>query len=530
MPAYPCDGQPETAKGRYSRLCPHDTDHWAGHDESALTTLAEGMRDSKDRRLARARYLQSVATVPSGYVYLGQFIDHDITKDNRYPADVNPDVSDTLNFRTARFDLESLYGADPAEVRCIYDDQDSEKLKLGLTKEAIRDGVTFPSSQDDLPRNEKGEAVIIDPRNDENLFVAQLQVLFSKFHNCMLRFLRQDPQLAKNLALGPNATWFEKARRFVTWHYQWIILHDFLPAIAQTAILTQIEKGAQPWLYPSGWYTPADAPVELPVELSVAAFRFGHSMVREAYRWNSHLLAERSSTIIFLTHRGGGIQDRNGLPADYVVDWGHLFGSSNSVNHARPIGPVITEMLYDLPKELEEAFRKQTQLGKTEAPYNPEPVGPAPGDDQSGDHFKGRPRMMPSLPEMTLKRGSRIRLPGGEEFADRFKFPPLNPKTMFPGGQYDFFRGSLGERTPLWYYLLCEAAIEHPVGWAKQRLGTIGSHIVAETLYQLLKADDDSILNAGARTGWTPPIVTGGRFQWKLDTMSSLTRFVAAEF
>ena len=51
--------------------------------------------------------------VPAGYTYLGQFIDHDITFDPVSSLQRQNDPNALHNFRTPRFDLDSLYGAGP---------------------------------------------------------------------------------------------------------------------------------------------------------------------------------------------------------------------------------------------------------------------------------------------------------------------------------------------------------------------------------------------------------------------------------
>jgi Animal haem peroxidase len=497
-------------EGRYSRLCPCTLGAWPEHDEAQLEILASEMKDSPTKREARAKQTNSITTAPSGYVYFGQFIDHDVTRDNRYLADAKPDVEETCNYRTARLDLDSLYGKYPESVECIYE-SDRQRLKLGPTLEAPgRDGSPIPSSLNDLPRTSNGTAIVIDPRNDENLIVAQLQVLFAKFHNRALELMKEQPALSP--ALGANL--FEQARRFVTWHYQWIVVNDFLPSIARLAVLDNINQaGSRPRLF-LRWYTPSDAPVALPVEFSVAAFRFGHSMVRDRYDLNRHVGGVEASEIIRMTRRGGGITFK--LPANYVIEWPKFFGGlPGKMNRAAVIDNFISEMLYDLPKQTEEAFRLQLSL-------------------TASDFFPG-PKMIPPLPEMTLKRGSRIRLPSGEEFATRFRFDVIGPTEIFPK-QDEFFGCGLNGRTPLWYYLLREAVVEDnpepvmaPINRQRQKLGSLGSRIVAETLYQLLKADSQSIANAGRR--WEPPVFTArpAGQRWCLRSMANLTRFIEAE-
>lgn len=508
-PAYPCNSAPEIPEGHYSRLCPCELRDWAGHDETQLKILACYMKDSPEKREARATANQGITTMPSGYVYFGQFIDHDITRDNRSLDHASPDVANTRNYRTAQLDLDHLYGKDPESVPCIYR-TDGERLKLGRTLESQGiDGHAIPCSWNDLPRTSDGTAIVVDPRNDENLILAQLHVLFAKFHNRVLKLLKNQPALSPGPAPGSGTSLFRQARRFVTWHYQWILVNDFLPRILRLAVLDDIKKaGSQPRLF-SSWYTPKDDPVALPVEFSVAAFRFGHSVVRGQYDLNHHVGGVNSSEILRMTRRGGGINTQ--LPANYVIEWDRFFaGTSGQMNLAEEIDTSITEMLYNVPKQTEEAFRFQSSLRIS----NLQP-----------SHLE----MRPPLPELTLRRGSKIRLPCGEEFAAKFKYNPIEPAALFPG-QTEFFECGLKGRTPLWYYLLREAAVEpnpEPPGprGQLQKLGTIGSRIVAETLYQLLNADCQSIAHAGC--GWNPPAFTFGPAGegWRLHSMADLVRF-----
>jgi hypothetical protein len=509
--AYPCgDKIPEIAEGGYSRLCSREKGDWEGHDDAVLKTLADGMRDSPEKARARAarNKVSPTTTVPSGYVYFGQLIDHDVTKDNRLLRDATPCVKDIQNFRTASLDLDCIYGKEPDKLPCIYE-TDTERLKLEPTIEASgTGGPPIPTSLNDLPRLPDGRAVIVDPRNDENLVIAQMQVLFAKFHNCALELIRTSPELAPT----PEKNLRDKARRFVTWHYQWWVINDFLPNIVRTAVLDDIEKpNSRPHLF-ERWYTPEDAPVLMPVEFSAAAFRFGHSMVRNNYHLNQHLSVD-AFDILRMTYRGGGITSH--LPENYVVDWSRFFGSRPTDNQAEMIDTTISDVLYKVPQQTADSFRFQASFTSSSRLVN------------------GGGPMVPVLPEMTLKRGSSMRLPCGEEFATRFKYQPIDPALLFPD-QENFFESDLSGRTPLWYYVLREAEIEPnpepqlgaPISAQLQKLGTVGSRIVAETLYQLLKADAESIVNRGRK--WTPPQFRFGPTNqlWCLTELTDLVRFI----
>jgi Animal haem peroxidase len=477
----------DVAGGHYSRLCPATSGQWAPHDEPALATLAGVMCDDRQKREQRAATVPRDQVMRSGYVYLGQFIAHDVSRDLRSLGEAGPDVEQTLNYRTPRLELELLYGTSPEEAPHLY--ESNGRLKLGMTEPSGN----LPSTPDDLPRDGDGNALLIDSRSDDNLLIAQIHVLLAKFHNRACDLLTEQPELS----VGPvGASLFEQAQRFVVWHYQWIVLHDFLPLVVQEATLRDIEQHGLHF-YPRT-YAPADAPMALPVEFTLAAFRFGHSMVRSSYFLNPKVGVVTAADLIKMTKRGGGIQAR--LPAHYVFFWPRFFdGSDATVNRGEDIDTFITPALYDLPA------------------LPPAPPGP----------------MGPSLPEMTLKRGSRVRLPSGQELARRFGYPELSPASIAARPEdEEFFRQSgFQERTPLWYYFLREAAVEgayEPEAGGRhlvQKLGTTGGRIVAETIYQLLNADYDSIVHAGK--AWRPPAfvfddITTPR---RLDSMRAVALF-----
>ncbi len=304
---------PEIPEGHYSRLCPGE---WAPHPEEKLKELAWMMRDSKPKRAARKRTL----AMPSGYVYFGQFIDHDLTRDTRTLAETRVEAEQTVNHRTPRLDLDHLFGRNADDFPELY--EKDGRLCLGRTREStLEDGRLLPSALDDLSRNPDGSARLIDPRNDENLIVAQIHVLMSKFYNRVLALLREKPELSA----GPvDASLGAQARRLVTWHYQWLILHDFLPRFVRAEVLGAVLNQSLR-LY-SRTYEPCDYPMAIPLEFTGAVYRFGHSMIQSEYSLNLEIGAIPATELIAMTQRGGKIgPDSPALPASHVIDWDLFF-------------------------------------------------------------------------------------------------------------------------------------------------------------------------------------------------------------
>ena len=181
--------------------------------------------------------------IPAGFTYLGQFIDHDITFDPTPFGARARRPRRTVNHRTPRLDLDSLYGGGPDVQPYLYEKLRPERLLL------------TPGPPLDLPRNHEKIALTGDPRNDENAIISQLHLLFARFHN----------------RVADEVGSFRKARRIVLRHYHWIVLDEYLPAVLGARF-----KG------PRKHFRPKGEPF-IPVEFSGAAFRFGHSMVRPDY-------------------------------------------------------------------------------------------------------------------------------------------------------------------------------------------------------------------------------------------------------
>jgi hypothetical protein len=237
-------------------------------------------------------------------------------------------------------------------------------------------------------------------------------------------------------------------------------------------------------------------------------------MVNTSYFLNDELAVRDSTEIITMTKRGGGITSR--LPANWVVGLNdHFFaGLSGQMNRGEEIDTFITPTLYHLPASTADTFRLQTQG----------PVTPA--DIKTPMH--------PPLPELTLRRGSNRRLPSGQEFARYFHLKSIVPPEHMGASSDDqkFLHATgMDERTPLWYYLLREAAVQpnYEAGIGPDppiaKLGRLGSRIVAEVIYQILHNDAESVFNAGKH--WRPPFLqfgTSARLR-PIDSMPVLIEF-----
>jgi hypothetical protein len=416
--------------------------------------------------------------IPAGYTYLGQFIDHDITFDPVSSLQRQNDPDGLQNFRTPRFDLDSLYGAGPNNHPFMYDpDVDGGRTTFLIGRNEAGD--------DDLPRNvldpraqghPRGRALIGDPRNDENVIVSQLHLVFLKFHNRVVAKVRDEqPGLAPDLL-------FEEAQRVVRWHYQWVVVHDFLDQLVGTSVIEDI-------LQSSAYDAPGqdDVPLRevrlrffrwqrqpfMPVEFSVAVYRFGHSMIRPTYRINPTV---PELPIFTPSATPDPLEDFRGfrpLPAQWTIDWSFFFDldQGDNLQRARRIDRFLSPPTFRLP---------------------------------------GFPEEAAGLALRNLRRATALGLPSGQRVARAMCLEPLSDEDL---GIVDISPEFVGN-APLWLYVLREADL---IGGGS-RLGPVGGRIVAEVLLGLLKGDPLSFLNV--EPCWTPELGENGAFK-----MPQLIRF-----
>jgi len=464
---------------QYSRLFGGS---FAGHDETHLRALSIRMKDIPENRRGRARRGD---LAPSGFVYLGQFLAHDLTRDEtRLERAAVATPEQTRNVHAARLDLESVYGGGPRNSPNLYDlsESGSETFLLGKTKAMPRKKI--PSTLNDL-RRRNGRPLLADDRNDQHLILAQLHVVFLQFHNRLVDCLKGGA--FSNEAL-PKETIFETARRLTIWHYQWIIRNEFLKWFILPEILADIEKRGPRLFKPA----PGERIPALPVEFTHAAFRFGHSMVQPQYEINKWTGLVPLSKLIRTARPD---EPSKSLPANRVVDWDRFTRTwGGNANFAENIDTLISEDMFNLPAA----------------------AMPIPWKDSP-----------PPLPEMTLLRGSRIGLPSGQEACRSAGMRSLRDAELGFDAEANAFlrRGGMNERTPLWYYLLREAEV---LGIRRfcggECLGQLGSRIVAEVLLGVLKADPQFYLNADP--GWTPLTTAFGKTS-EPRRLDSLRTFVA---
>src|SRR4051794_20641336 len=260
------------------------------------------------------------AKIPAGFTYLGQFLDHDLTFDKTtvmLGTKITP--AQLLQGRSPSLDLDSLYGAGPSDPQSAqFYEADGVHLKMGRTVAA---GGIAAKDGFDLPRGagsgaaQKRKAVIPDKRNDENLAVAQTHLAMIRFHNRVVDTLP---------ASVPASEKFAHARAKVTRHYQWMLRNDYLPRICQASVVNDVFTNGRKAFEVS--VAPTDVPT-MPIEFSVAAFRLGHSMIRQAYNWNA-AFDDGAGTLDYLfifTALSGDLGGGPRLATNWVADFRRLY-------------------------------------------------------------------------------------------------------------------------------------------------------------------------------------------------------------
>ncbi len=384
-------------------------------------------------------------THTAGVTFVGQFLDHDLTRDAGSQLNRPTGLQRSVNLRTARLDLDSVYGGGPGEMRELYDADDLFRLR-------VESGGAF----EDLPRGDDGRAVLGDERNDENLMLNGLHCAFLMAHNEALTRVRA------NGLDGVDA--FNEARQQVRWHYQWLIVNEWLPQFVGQEMVDDVRTGGR------RFYT--DARPRIPVEFQTAAYRFGHSMVRPSYRAN---LAGDDGEPFF-----GFVFSPDDVDAGDPDDPDHFVGGHRAAR--RFIG---WQTFFDFGDgEARPNKRIDTKLSTPLFQLPIFAIGSSRGEDIGPI----------SLATRNLLRHTTWRLPSGQRLASLMGEPVLGAADL---PDLDGLGAGLQASTPLWYYILREAELVAD----GLHLGPVGGRIVAEVFLGLLELDPTSYLHAD---DWQP--------------------------
>ncbi|NKL37009.1 heme peroxidase [Rhizobium leguminosarum bv. viciae] len=504
------------------------------------------------------------STLPPVFTYWGQFLDHELTartdREGAISSMVNahpPVASSTVesqfrNARSPRFDLDSVYGGSAVGEGI---DADVVKVISGLRHPTLKDKMRVGTAVDpgplpdnldehrDLPRYGQVQssvrgaalrlaqaamtpeafqkfsdslpqrAIIGDNRNDENLVVAQFHLSFLRFHNKAVDYLASH-----------DTGWiadFSSAQALTRLHYQWLIVEGYLKGVCDPVVVDRVVKDRASHFFK--FRAEFDARRQntrlgnaLPLEFSTAAYRFGHSMVRAFYDYNKNFgrpgtgfLPRATLQLLFeFTGGGGRLDDDKKLPKNWIIDWTrftgadpHDAGDGEPARLARRIDTELAPPLHTLFKE---------------------------GEDQTNQQLKA---LFKNLARRNLRRGYNLRLPTGQALHKHLnqigavQSSPIQDVSALFAAKPDlknFLAGTASrfhERTPLWFYILAEAEAA-----GGNRLGEVGSCLVASTFVGVLLADPDSALSRGFTPNQSPLKMPDNS---PIDSIAKWMRFAA---
>src|SRR5262249_2822713 len=170
------------------------------------------------------------------------------------------------------------------------------------------------------------------------------------------------------------------------------------------------------------------------------------------------------------TALSGQLGDHDTLPENWIIEWENFVDAGAPFNKARRIDTKLVEPLFHLPN--------------------------LQGVPEQGDGAR--------LAVRNLLRGYLLRMPTGQAVARELGLEPLGPEEINAAAASDEQIQALGdggflERTPLWFYILAEAAAQAE----GRHLGAVGSSVVAEVLVGLVRRSKDSILRT---KDWKPTL------------------------
>lgn len=416
--------------------------------------------------------------IPAGYTFFAQFIDHEITLDATSDLRQNPPldataVSELPNIRSASLDLDCIYGFGPEASPHIYDPERPGRLAEN------------PNGYD-LARSSGGVALIGDPRNDENIFVSQMQLLFHKFHNKLY-----NERVHEEKGGGR----FKEAQKQTRYHYQWLVLFDFLKRLCDRDVYkfaaSRLLAAKDPLIYAPD----SHGKLTIPIEFSVAAYRVGHTLVRSSYAANGknldiELFDERFGTLGFSAY-----------PENLVVDWKYLFDVAKCVRPrmCKAIDPFLADEIQNMPR-------------------------PVVNSNNPNDRALGF---------RNLLRGNALGLPSGQDVAqalydagytmidlapDKLKLNEIPAWARLDAIAPGDGPSPLRTQTPLFYYILRESEVA-----GGQRLGPVGSAILMEVFGGMLRFCNTSFLRS--KPDWNPDTCVS-KERWKsLWTEGDIERF-----
>ena len=407
--------------------------------------------------------------IPAGYTYLLQFVAHDLVRSAAQLWAIPGRAREMRDLAVTRLRLDTLYGGGPAACPYAYMTAARARLRIEAIAPHALDGAAAPPLRD-IPRTrldpaprgwpaEKSlpldEALLPDPRNDDNSNVSQMTVLFAAFHNAVVDLLGR--------AMAAPLLRFAVAREAVTLVYRRILREDLLKRLLHEEVHARYAAPGAAFLEAGG-----DGLGRMPLEFCLGAFRCGHAMVRETYRINAASVRDLGG---ILRATSGGSAGAMPLSRHWVIRWSDFFAMPGSAmpepNASRRLRPRHSPGLLDT--EFFDAVDDTRRAGLAYRDLLGAGVAALHPVDALWDYLR---RERPDLVRLSPLSDATARRAALEAWLARAGVPAEH-------------RGALAAAPPLPFYVLFEA--EHDC--AGLSLGALGSVIVAETMLGVLARD-----------------------------------------
>ncbi len=277
---------------------------------------------------------------------------------------------------------------------------------------------------------------------------------------------------------------FYEAQRVVRWHFQWILLEDYLPKVVNPNLLNEIfspvHNTVQSKLVLNRKFYFWNKTPYIPIEFSAAVFRFGHSMVQSHYRF-INIFQE-----LFEVKK---INQRFTNYIDWRLFFKPRFDEDRVVNFSRKISPRIAEnMVENLPvtgcKNI--VIRNLTRSNSLELPSGQD-VARLMNTFVIDNKIREEKKYTNLIKEYSGKSTNNLNAYVSRKFKNVVELIE-DLEESFPFNKKRF--SEFLDCSPLWFYTLLEAYIFED----GERLGPVGGRIVAEVLIGIIEGDKNSFL------------------------------------